>query len=61
MYVSGRAISRAPFRAASPIREHVFGLGHGGAGAAGVAKAAAGIRLRQRVQATVLPSKNLRL
>ncbi len=61
IYVSGRAIRRAPFRAVSPIRERAFGLGHGGAGSAGVAKAAAGIRLRQRVQATVLPSKKLRL
>ncbi len=61
MYVSGKAFSRAPFRTASPIREQAFGLGHGGAGSAGVAKAAAGIRLRKRVQVTVLPSKKLRL
>ncbi len=39
----------------------VAGLGRAGGVPFGVAKAAAGIRLRQRVQATVLPSKKLGL
>ncbi len=61
IYVSARPIGRAPFGAAPPTGEQAFGLGHGGAGSAGVATAAAGTRLRRRVQATVFPTKKLRL